>query len=403
MVCKKCGKENSNEAKFCVSCGAQLGEEESSNNSSNKQVNNNKLFDLIMKLPKKQKMILGGGFVGVVAILIVIIVILNSPKSMSLLEDNSVNFEGYNGTAYAYLNINPYADGLDTEIESMYYKLEASKGESKYAKNKAKYQAMLDLVDSVACEMSEPNSNLSNGDKVTVSCKYSEAASKASKLKYKDTTKEYIVSGLPEPTEIKLFDDLSFEWEYDSWSKATYATIRNNNTDFDLSTIVYHGYWDLTKDATFVVYCYEDIHSMNDNGYKVIDENVRINEDGYYEKDFEFATRGGRISELASDESINIKVEQILDKQVEVFVDNIDHTITNNEYDVKSAISGYELVNFEDDYAYYSIHTDDGDYKLKFYTQIIQFPTGEIFSSYDENYVKDNYDGIQSSWSDYLY
>lgn len=210
MYCTWCGKELKEGEKFCENCGTQNIEEKV--NKDNKFIEN-------LKTNKKTQYTL----IGIIAVIIVLIIVLliysQSKKTINLEDYAKIKFSGYdkNGTA-----------SIDFDKEKF------SKDVMAIATNIDKGDEWKNLVDyywlteSYSMEL-DKMSDLSNGDKVTLTFSYNNDNLKTYGLKFKGDKITEKVKGLKKLRTIDPFKDI--EVEFSGVDGAVTAEVINNSKD----------------------------------------------------------------------------------------------------------------------------------------------------------------------------
>lgn len=236
MNCPNCKKEINDDSKFCIFCGtnvqaAQPKTEENSNrqaqftqpvqnqqntepqqNNTVPQANNavpqpnfqaqnytqqnmNYAPAMQPKKPKNKKMLIGiiGGACALVAIIVVAAVLVVNHKTKINLNDYiNIEYDGYDtyGRASIDFDSDKYFEDLQ-KASSSFKKVYMSEG----ANNLLSYY--YDMIDSLDYSL-DKNSELSNGDTVTVSFEFDNEAAAKFKIEYVGEPTEYTVEGLKE-------------------------------------------------------------------------------------------------------------------------------------------------------------------------------------------------------------
>lgn len=211
MFCTNCGKEITENSKFCPKCGALVEDD------NVHKVQKSSIIDDIKKGNKKAIGILAGGAAAVVVI-VLLVVVLHKP-TIDLADYTQINVTGAQGYGQAEVEfdqerfeqdilkvakvngkkvntINPDSDIL--EDDSFLSEL--------YGESSGIYNFALCISDVVNSGEFEDNGNLSNGDKVTYTYTFNnnELKKYGFKLKGQEITEE--VSGLGEAEKIDPFD-----------------------------------------------------------------------------------------------------------------------------------------------------------------------------------------------------
>lgn len=194
MICKGCGAENSDEARFCKECGMPMGMDKSSASEKPKATS--------------PKFLLGACGVAIVFLLIVVLVAINSRATIDLNDYLEIETDGYDG--YGTLTAQ-----IDWETIREKY------GDKVKFTNLARNQfggflgimTPLDaLHDSISLDIEKSN-GLSNGDTITYSWNVAEDLSDYVKCKIKCEDGTYKVSGLEKIETFDAFADLEVAFE----------------------------------------------------------------------------------------------------------------------------------------------------------------------------------------------
>lgn len=279
MNCPNCKKEINDDSKFCIFCGtnvqaAQPKAEENSNrqaqftqpvqnqqntepqqNNTVPQANNevpqpnfqaqnytqqnmNYAPAMQPKKPKNKKMLIGiiGGACALVAIIVVAAVLVVNHKTKINLNDYiNIEYDGYDtyGRASIDFDSDKYFEDLQ-KASSSFKKVYMSEG----ANNLLSYY--YDMIDSLDYSL-DKNSELSNGDTVTVSFEFDNEAAAKFKIEYVGEPTEYTVEGLKEVKKIDPFDGIRVD--FTGTSPNISAEVVKTKTDDVYSNI----YFDLSK------------------------------------------------------------------------------------------------------------------------------------------------------------
>lgn len=191
MLCKKCGAENTNEAKVCMGCGELLNVENSQ--------------DLVIPPQKKSlpKKALIGACAAVVALIVIIFIAVNAGTTINLNKYLTIEANGYDGfgTARAIIDW--------TAIEEKY-------GDKLSFNSKAKNElggflnlmTPMDVLKECINVKFEKSDGLSNGDTIAWEWDIDEEFSNYMKCKVKHKDSSYSVSELEEVGKFNAFSDL---------------------------------------------------------------------------------------------------------------------------------------------------------------------------------------------------
>ena len=279
MICPNCNKEIKDGSKFCIFCGAnvqaaQPKTEENSNrqaqftqpvqnqqntepqqNNTVPQANNavpqpnfqaqnytqqnmNYAPAMQPKKPKNKKMLIGiiGGACALVAIIVVAAVLVVNHKTKINLNDYiNIKYDGYDtyGRASIDFDSDKYFEDLQ-KASSSFKRVYMSEG----ANNLLSYY--YDMINSLDYSL-DKNSELSNGDTVTVSFEFDNEAAAKFKIEYVGEPTEYTVEGLKEVKKIDPFDGIRVD--FTGTSPNLSAEVVKTKTDDVYSNI----YFDLSK------------------------------------------------------------------------------------------------------------------------------------------------------------
>lgn len=209
MLCKSCGAENDNGAKFCKQCGSPLGDrmEEKAvpTNPVNTDVKNAKGFiEKIKEIPKK--VFLGAG-AAIVVLIAVIIIASNSGKTIDLNKYLTVEAAGYNGYGKASTKIDWNA------IEDKYgSKLSFTDQAKEEFGEFLTYIAPIDFMQEYVNISLDKSSNLSNGSTITYTWEVQDELMDYLTCKVKYENDSYNVSGLTDVGTFDAFADLNIEF-----------------------------------------------------------------------------------------------------------------------------------------------------------------------------------------------
>ena len=144
-----------------------------------------------------KKVALGGGIAAVLIVIIAVVIILMQPKKINLEEYVEISYSGYNEYAVARATLNE--GGLyEAILAAKGKKVDYNSIDSFEALGAAlsEEMAISECIDKITLSLSQ-DSNLSNGDTVTVEITYDNEAAKAHKVKFTGSTVTLKVEGLP--------------------------------------------------------------------------------------------------------------------------------------------------------------------------------------------------------------
>lgn len=221
MYCKQCGKELKEGENICENCGTQNVEEVKENANKNNQ--------FLEKLKTNKKM--QYSLIGIIAAIVVLIIILaayqQSKKTINLEDYVKIEFSGYNtkGTAR-----------IDFDEEQF------TKDVMAVAKNVNQEDSWKSLVDyyllKESCSMDlDKSTELSNGDKVTLTFTYNNSNLKAYGIKFKGDKVTEKVKGLDDLKTVDPFEDIDVE--FSGVDGEVTAEVVNNSKDDYLKHVSY--------------------------------------------------------------------------------------------------------------------------------------------------------------------
>lgn len=284
MICKNCNKEVSDNSKFCEYCGAKLegvqlskpnaqpamqgnagqpnGTPESATTNAG-QPNGSPVFTATNpsqqsgpvpypqqayqppRPPRKpiDKRIIIAIAAAVCVFILIIVLIVTHKKKMDLADYTTVTFTGYDsyGTAAIDFDEEAFLSDLQKNAKNI------GKGSSKNISDSD--YSWSDLVSDfgdaagyvVICQdldwSLDKSTELSNGDKVTVSFEYNNEIAKKYGIKFVGKDKEFTVSGLEEIKEVDPFADLTVS--FSGTAPNAYAEIQNNSKDEVVSNLYF--------------------------------------------------------------------------------------------------------------------------------------------------------------------
>lgn len=153
-----------------------------------------------------KKVALGGGIAAVLIVIIAVIVM--QPKKINVEDYVEITCSGYNGYAVARATLDE--SGLyEAILAAKGKKIDYDSIDSFEALGAAlsEEMAISECVDKITLSLSQ-ESNLSNGDTVTVEITYDNEAAKAHKVKFIGSTVTLKVEGLEDPVEVDPFEGL---------------------------------------------------------------------------------------------------------------------------------------------------------------------------------------------------
>jgi len=166
--CKKCGVEVPKEAMFCPNCGAGVSKEASVEKLSGGKGRRKKKYAMI------------GGGIGAILFILLVIFVSTRPKVIDLNECRKIEIDGYDGVG----NGNVYFLDLSKKIEEAV--------PDRIMKKMKDPSDIYQYID-VNVELSK-YSELSNGDKITVTYKYDNEKAKKVGIKFKGKKEKITVS-----------------------------------------------------------------------------------------------------------------------------------------------------------------------------------------------------------------
>lgn len=185
--CKKCGVEVPKEAMFCPNCGAGIPKEAPVEKIAGE------------KGRRKKKYVMIGGGIGAILLILLVIFAGTRPKVIDLNECRKIEIDGYDGVG----NGNVYFLDLSKKIEEAV--------PDRIMKKMEDPSDIYQYID-VQVELSK-YSELSNGDKITVTYKYDNEKAKKVGIKFKGKKEKITVKGLKKVKTVDIFKDLELKFE----------------------------------------------------------------------------------------------------------------------------------------------------------------------------------------------
>lgn len=181
-----------------------------------------------------KKVALGGGITAVFIVIIAVVAIVLRPKKINLEEYVDVTYSGYNEYAVARATLNEgalckailAAKGKKVDYDSIdsFEALGAALSEE---------MAINECIDKITLSLSQ-DSNLSNGDTVTVEITYDNEAAKAHKVKFTGSTVTLKVEGLEDTVKVDPFE--GFEVTFSGISPGGKIEYNYNGSNSNIST-----------------------------------------------------------------------------------------------------------------------------------------------------------------------
>jgi len=292
--CPQCGTGNPDEGKFCRNCGTPLivpaanadSQRQAANGpmQTNGRAANGRAADIWQQAPQpkkplNKKLIIGLAAAAAAAV-VVILLLLNMGKTIDLTKYVNIRYEGPDGYAVAYTDIDTdqlYTDALsalgysEKDLSSMGYGDSSSMelGDiMNMAGNYSKIMQDMSEVETLVRYMEvvlDKTENISNGDKITAVITYTGTGKK---LNVKGGQKTFDVAGLTEVREIDPFSGIEIVFS----GVEPYGTAVLEGTD---KYSDYGIYYSLDKDSglskgdkvTVTVSCDEDY--LLEQGYHI--------------------------------------------------------------------------------------------------------------------------------------
>lgn len=237
MFCYNCGKEIEDDSLYCPFCGIPQNKpiKETKKEPVKKETKPKKeepkqeasQEPTITKEPSKSPK---GLIIGILAAVVIIGVIITcvfvfNGSSVKVLQGKEVEFEGYNGYGNAYVVEDAISINIGEALQDDYQKLQEQYNKTcslnsllteKCVKIEAQALAMESTIYSLDYDLTtkdgKPIDELSNGDTVTLTITYDEEQAELAGIKFKNTTRDYKVSGLENLKEIDVLQYVEAEW-----------------------------------------------------------------------------------------------------------------------------------------------------------------------------------------------
>lgn len=218
MICKNCGMNNKEGAKFCEGCGKSLNEEKTEVKDPVAQpVKKEKKFFELKKFPLK---VVGIAVVVAAVFIIILCVSINSGKTINLNKYLTIEMDGYDG----YGTVKASVDW--DSIEAKYGKKVSYTKMARKEKVQLWYDGPVDMLSDYVSVKVEKSSGLSNGDEVAYTWYIDDELSEYINCKIKYTDGTIKVSELTEIGKFDAFDGFSIEYS----GIAPYGTAHVNYT-----------------------------------------------------------------------------------------------------------------------------------------------------------------------------
>lgn len=230
MYCYNCGKQIEDDSVFCPFCGTVLKEETKESKKETPAPKKEEVKETKTETPKEDKKfplipVICAAVGALVVIIVVVCVVLSSGKSINILDNVDLVFEGYNGYGKPSfvledeeLTLSLFEDTLE-DLQEEYHnvcELQNPEGEKckKFEDKVYSFGVALESIEySYATTNDKPIDELSNGDTVTIKIDYDKDAFKQAGYKLSNTSKKYKVEGLKEPEEIDIFSCVEPKWQ----------------------------------------------------------------------------------------------------------------------------------------------------------------------------------------------
>ncbi len=181
-----------------------------------------------------KKVALGGGIAAVLIIIIAVVIIVTQPKKINLEDYVEITCSGYNEYAVARATLDE--GGLyEAILAAKGKKVDYNSIDSFEALGAAlsEEMAISECVDKITLSLSQ-DSNLSNGDTITVEITYDNEAAKANKVKFTGSTVTLKVEGLEDALKVDPFE--GFEVTFSGISPGGKIEYNYNGTNPNIST-----------------------------------------------------------------------------------------------------------------------------------------------------------------------
>lgn len=181
-----------------------------------------------------KKVALGGAIAAVLIIIIAVVAIVLQPKKINLEDYVDITFSGYNEYAVARATLDESAL-CRAILEAKGKKVDYDSIDSFEALGAALSEEMAinECIDKITLSLSQ-DSNLSNGDTVTVEITYDNEAAKAHKVKFTGSTVTLKVEGLEDVLKVDPFE--GFEVTFSGISPGGKIEYNYNGTNSNIST-----------------------------------------------------------------------------------------------------------------------------------------------------------------------
>lgn len=181
-----------------------------------------------------KKVALGGGIAAVLIVIIAVVAIVMQPKKINVEDYVDITYSGYNEYAVARATLNEGAL-CKAILEAKGKKVDYDSIDSLEALGAALSEEMAinECIDKITLSLSQ-DSNLSNGDTVTVEITYDNEAAKAHKVKFTGSTVTLKVEGLEDTVKVDPFE--GFEVTFSGISPGGKIEYNYNGTNSNIST-----------------------------------------------------------------------------------------------------------------------------------------------------------------------